>query len=263
MGLTIKQAIRKAKENKKGAFIPYFILGYPDIDISCSIIRESSKYADVIELGIPFTDPVADGPIIQQGAAYALEKGITLTKIFKATKKLTSEIDIPFVYMIYFNQIFAYGLNRFLKKIKDIGIKGLIIPDLLPDSDVAFNKLAYDYGIDIIFLITPATSESRITKIIKECRGFLYFVSIIGITGERIKFNDSIRPMINSLREKTNLPICIGFGISTPKHIKEVVELADGAIVGSAITKSIMENINGGNLVYNVVRVIENMNSVL
>ena len=263
MSSKITETFKTISKTKNGAFIRYFILGYPDIDTSYKLIKEASKYADIIELGIPFSDPVADGPTIQFGVTSVLKQNIPLKKLFDITKKLCSEVKKPFVYMIYFNQIYNYGISNFINKMKEIGVSGIIVPDLLPDSEPEFNQIAKENEIDLIFLLTPTTSKNRIPLIIKESSGFLYFVSVIGITGERKSVNDTIKPLIENIKAKTDLPICVGFGISNPDHVKSITQFSDGVIVGSAIVKKITENIGKENLIPTVVQMIKELDFAL
>ncbi len=263
MGITIQEAFKKAKSSKKGAFIPYFIMGYPNIETTCQLIKESAPYADIIELGIPFSDPVADGPTIQRGVSVALKQNLSMDQIFKTCEKLTLEIPKPFVIMIYFNQIVAYGLEDFAKRLKQSGIQGIIVPDLLPDSEPSFNQLLLEHAIDLIFLITPATAPKRIPRIIKACHGFLYFVSVIGITGERAEVNKEIQAMIEDIKTRTDLPVCVGFGISKKEHVHSVVQYADGVIVGSAIVQRITDHMDSPDLSEQVAQMIRDLSSVL
>ncbi|MDH5681553.1 MAG: tryptophan synthase subunit alpha, partial [Spirochaetota bacterium] len=187
---------------------------------------------------------------------------ISLDDLFSHTKKLCDEVDKPLVYMMYFNQIFTYGMEAFLGKMKEIGVSGLIVPDLIPDSEPEFNDLAASKGIDLIFLMTPATHPDREPIILSNCKGFLYFVSVIGITGKRDHVNTEIKPVIERIRKVTDLPVCVGFGISTPEHVESVLQYSDGAIVGSAIVQKITDNIGSEKLVAEVTGMIRRMSSV-
>lgn len=258
--LTITEKFNSIKKNNQSAFIPYFILGYPDLETSYQLIKSASQYCDIIELGIPFSDPIADGKTIQNGVTQALKNNISLNDIFSTTKRLTSDIKKPFIYMMYYNQIYGYGINNFINKIKDIGIQGLIVPDLLPDSDPSFNELVKKNGIDLIFLMTPTTEESRIPLIVNSCSGFIYFVAVVGITGERNEIDQSIIGIIEKIKSTVKLPICVGFGISTINHVKNIYQFADGAIVGSAIVKKITENLNNPDIIQNVTQFIKELN---
>lgn len=239
---TIETAIRTANNENRAAFIPYFILGLPDLKKSIELIDKCSDYFDVLELGIPFSDPVADGPTIQEGALIALENKYSMDDFFKATKKISDKINKPIIYMLYYNQVFGYGIEEFLKKAKKSGVSGLIIPDLLPESDENFINLCNKHGIDTIFLATPLTTEKRIEKIVENDKGFLYLTALIGITGEREKVNTDIKEYTKKLKDRIKKPVCIGFGISTPEHVKNISSFADGVIVGSAIVKKITNN---------------------
>lgn len=257
----IRETIESVNKNNKAAFIPYFILGYPDLDTSIKLIKEASQFSDVIEIGIPFSDPVADGPTIQDGVSLSLSHYYSLETLLSECKKLSSEVKTPLIFMMYFNPIFTYGSEKFLIKLKEIGIQGLIIPDLLPDSEPEFNELAKKHGIELIFLITPVTAENRVPAILNKCNGFLYFVSVVGITGERNQINQDLEANVKALKNKTNLPVCMGFGISKPEHVQSMSAFADGVIVGSAIVAKIKENIKSKDLVSQVSQFLSELNT--
>ncbi len=231
--------IRRAFENGK-AFIPFITCGDPDLETTGNIIREAVKNgADLIELGIPFSDPTAEGPVIQAANIRALSGGITTDKIFDFVAEIRKEIQIPFVFMTYANVVFSYGPERFLSKCAEAGIDGLILPDLPYEEKDEFQPVCRKYGVDLISMIAP-TSEKRIAMIAKEAEGFLYIVSSLGVTGVRSSFSGDLGSIIETVRKNTDVPCAIGFGISTPEQAKRMASISDGAIVGSAIIK-IME----------------------
>ena len=192
--------------------------------------------ADLIELGIPFSDPTAEGPVIQGANLRALRGGITTDQIFDFVKELRRDVKVPMVFMTYANVIFSYGAHRFISTCKDIEIDGLIIPDLPFEEKEEFLPFCHKYGVDLVSLIAP-TSENRIAMIAKEAEGFLYIVSSLGVTGMRSEIKTDLASMIKVVRENTDVPCAIGFGISTPEQAKKMADLSDGAIVGSAIIK--------------------------
>ena len=231
--------IKKAFENKK-AFIPFITCGDPDLATTKEIVKEAAKAgASLIELGIPFSDPTAEGPVIQAANIRALEGGVTTDKIFDFVKDLRKEVSVPMVFMTYANVVFSYGADAFIKTCSEIGIDGIILPDLPFEEKEEFLNDCHKYGVDLISLIAP-TSENRIAMIAKEAEGFLYIVSSLGVTGTRSEIKTDLESIVKVVRENTDIPCAIGFGISTPEQAKKMSSISDGAIVGSAIIK-IME----------------------
>ena len=230
--------IKDAFMNKK-AFIPFITCGDPDLETTGKIVREAVKNgADLIELGIPFSDPIAEGTVIQGANIRALAGGITTDKIFEFVKDLRKDIKIPLVFMTYVNVVFSYGAEKFFSTCKEIGIDGIILPDLPFEEKEEFEPLCKQYDVDLISFIAP-TSNQRIAMIAKEAEGFLYIVSSLGVTGTRSEITTDLASIIKVVRENTDIPCAIGFGISTPEQAKKMSEIADGVIVGSAIIKII------------------------
>ena len=230
--------IAKAFANGK-AFIPFITIGDPDIETTEKIVREAvSNGADLVELGIPFSDPTAEGPVIQAGNERALSEGMTTDKAFELVRKLRRDIEVPLVFMTYSNVIFSYGKERFMKECAAAGIDGIILPDLPFEEKGEFSEESKAYGIDLISLIAP-TSGERIAMIAKEARGFIYVVSSLGVTGVRSKITTDISSIVDVIRANTDIPCAVGFGISTPEQAQKMASVSDGAIVGSAIVKLI------------------------
>lgn len=228
--------IKKAFEHGK-AFIAFITCGDPDLETTCAAVRAAAENgADLIELGIPFSDPTAEGPVIQGANLRALNGGVTTDQIFACVKGLRRDVTVPMVFMTYANVVFSYGGERFISTCRDIGIDGLILPDLPFEEREEFHPLCRQYGVDLISLIAP-TSENRIAKIAKEAEGFLYLVSSLGVTGTRREITTDLASIVDVIRENTTIPCAIGFGISTPEQAKRMADLSDGAIVGSAIIK--------------------------
>ncbi len=228
--------IGNAFKNGK-AFIAFITCGDPDLQTTKAAVIEAAKNgADLIELGIPFSDPTAEGPVIQGANLRALKGGITTDKIFDFVKDLRKDVDIPMVFMTYANVVYSYGSERFLSKCKETGMDGLILPDLPFEEKEEFLDICEEYGVDLISLIAP-TSENRIAMIAKEAKGFLYIVSSLGVTGTRSEIKTDLSSIVEVVRENTDIPCAIGFGISTPEQAKKMADLSDGAIVGSAIIK--------------------------
>lgn len=230
--------IKSAFENKK-AFIPFITCGDPDLETTGKIVREAEKNgADLIELGIPFSDPTAEGPVIQGANIRALSGGVTTDKIFDLVRELRKDVKIPLVFMTYANVVFSYGAEKFISTCSEIGIDGIILPDLPFEEKEEFAPVCKKYGVDLISLVAP-TSQQRIAMIAKEAEGFLYIVSSLGVTGTRSEITTDLSSIISVVRENTDIPCAVGFGISTPQQAEKMAGISDGAIVGSAIIKII------------------------
>ena len=228
--------IGQAFQNGK-AFIPFITCGDPDLKTTAAVVHAAVQNgADLIELGIPFSDPTAEGPVIQNANVRALAGGVKTDQIFDLVRELRKDIDIPMVFMTYANVVFSYGAEKFISACADIGIDGLILPDLPFEEKEEFLPLCHRYGVALVSLIAP-TSENRISMIAKEAEGFLYIVSSLGVTGTRTEITTDLASIIKVVRESTDIPCAIGFGISTPEQAKKMADLSDGAIVGSAIIK--------------------------
>ncbi len=230
--------IGKAFEKGK-AFIPFITCGYPDLETTVEIIRSmAANGADIIELGIPFSDPTAEGPVIQGANEKALKNGVTTDAIFDMVRSIRGKTDIPFVFMTYANVVYSYGAEKFISTCSDIGVDGLILPDLPFEEKDEFAPTCRKYGVDLISLIAP-TSSNRVAMIAKEAEGFIYIVSSLGVTGTRSVIDSDLKPIIRTVRENSQVPCAVGFGISTPAQAAEMASISDGAIVGSAIIKLI------------------------
>ncbi len=230
--------IKNAFENKK-AFIPFITCGDPDIETTKKVVRAAvSAGADLIELGIPFSDPTAEGPVIQVANLRALKGGITTDKVFDMVKDLRQDLDTPFVFMTYANVVYSYGAEKFMSLCRETGVDGIILPDLPFEEKGEFKDVSEKYGVDLISLIAP-TSSDRISMIAREAKGFIYLVSSLGVTGVRSEINTDLSSIVHTIRENTDLPCAVGFGISTPEQAKKMAAVSDGAIVGSAIIKLI------------------------
>jgi tryptophan synthase alpha chain len=223
----------------KPIFMPYFPLGYPDIATSVDVIEALAKNgADLIEVGLSFSDPLADGPVIQQATQVALEKGITVRKSIEAVRELRRRgVEIPLILMGYYNPMLAYGLEKFVQDACDAGADGFIIPDLPMEESDEFENVAG--GLPLIPMLAPTSSPERMERIARNAKGFIYLVSVTGITGERKSLSAGLGDLIASVREHTSAPVCVGFGIGTPEQAKEVGNMADGVIVGTACVRTI------------------------
>ena len=228
--------IYKAFENGK-AFIPFITCGDPDLETTKKIVKAAADNgADLIELGIPFSDPTAEGPVIQEANLRALSNGITTDDVFELVRDIRKEVFIPLVFMTYANVVYSYGIEKFLKTCSEIGIDGIILPDVPFEEKEEFAPVCEKYGVDFISMIAP-TSENRIAMIAKEAKGFLYTVSSLGVTGTRSSITTDLASIIDVVRKNSDIPAAIGFGISTPEQAAKMAAVSDGAIVGSAIIK--------------------------
>jgi tryptophan synthase alpha chain len=239
--------ISSAFKNKP-IFMPYFPLGYPDLDTSIDVIEALARNgADLIEVGLSFSDPLADGPVIQKATQVALEQGITVKISLEAVKKLRHRgVDIPLVLMGYYNPMLAYGLEKFVCDAIEAGVDGFIIPDLPIEESEEFHtalrgatRQGSAVEAPLIQMLAPTTPNERMEMIARNAQGFVYLVSVAGVTGERKSLSEGLGDLIRRVREHTTVPVCVGFGISTPEQAKQVGALADGVIVGSACVKAI------------------------
>ena len=225
--------IAKAFENGK-AFIPFITCGDPDLETTAAAVRAAVKSgADLIELGIPFSDPTAEGPVIQGANIRALKGGVKTDMIFELVRELRTDVTVPMVFMTYANVVFSYGAEKFISTCAEIGIDGLILPDIPFEEKEEFLPICRRYDVALISLIAP-TSENRIGMIAKEAEGFIYIVSSLGVTGMRSEINTDLESIVSVIRQNTDVPCAVGFGISTPEQAKKMAAVSDGAIVGSA-----------------------------
>ena len=228
--------IASAFENGK-AFIAFITCGDPDLATTAAAVRAAVQNgADLIELGIPFSDPTAEGPVIQGANLRALRGGVTTDQVFALVRELRRDVTVPLVFMTYANVVFSYGTERFLHACREVGMDGLILPDVPYEEKEEFAPLCRKYGVDLISLIAP-TSAGRIAMIAQEAEGFLYIVSSLGVTGARSEITTDLDSIVRIVRQNTRIPCAIGFGISTPEQARKMADIADGAIVGSAIVR--------------------------
>ncbi|MDO4522817.1 MAG: tryptophan synthase subunit alpha [Eubacteriales bacterium] len=228
--------IKKAFEHGK-AFIPFITCGDPSLEVTEQLVYAAEEAgADLVELGIPFSDPTAEGPVIQAANIRALSGGVTTDKIFDMVRRIRQKTGLPLVFMTYANVVFSYGTERFVKTAAEIGMDGIILPDVPFEEKEEFDSVCRQYGLDLISLIAP-TSHERITRIAKEANGFVYCVSSMGVTGVRSEITSDIGSMVKLVKSAKDIPCAVGFGISTPEQAKKMAELSDGAIVGSAIVR--------------------------
>ena len=232
--------IARAFENGK-AFVAFITCGDPDLETTKACVREMVQNgADLIELGIPFSDPTAEGPVIQEANLRALTGGVTTDRVFEMVRQLREDVTIPLAFMTYANVVFSYGADRFLAACEEAGIDGLILPDLPYEEKEEFLDVCRAHGVALISLIAP-TSADRVAMIARDAEGFLYLVSSLGVTGTRSRIDTDLGPIVEAIRENAHVPFAIGFGISGPEQARAMAKLADGVIVGSAIVRLIAQ----------------------
>lgn len=248
------------KKDKKKAFIVYLSVGYPNIKTCERLILELSKLdVDMFELGMPFSDPLADGPMIQESSSYALKHKINIDSLFSLARRLRKKIDKPLLMMGYFNPILQYGLKRFAVNAKKSTLDGVIIPDLPIEEAAQINRYLNENKIHLINFIAPTTDLSRIKKISVKSKGFIYYVSLTGVTGARHRLPAELSSRIRYLKRFFRIPVCVGFGISKKQHFQYISGFSDGVIVGSAIIKKIKENLGKKDLVGKVTNFVRNL----
>ncbi|HOJ77148.1 MAG TPA: tryptophan synthase subunit alpha [Bacillota bacterium] len=239
----VAERFRLLKEKGQKALITYIMGGDPDLAATAELIEILAQNGvDLIEIGVPFSDPLADGPVIQAAGQRSLANGCNLAKLLQAIKPAIQKVDIPVVLMIYYNMIMQRSLPAFFAEISAAGCSGLIIPDLPPDEAEELITLGNQYNVALNFLVAPTSSETRVIKAAESTTGFIYAVSLKGVTGARDSLATDLPEFINRVKSKTDQPVAVGFGISKPEQARKVVELADGVIVGSAIVKTIAED---------------------
>jgi len=250
----IEEKFEKLRKEGKKAFIPFLTAGDPDLETTEALVLELERRgSDIIELGVPFSDPLADGPVIERSSRRALKKGISLGKVLDLVTKLRQRTQIPLVLMGYYNPIFKFGEEKFIKRSSQVGLDGLIVADLPPEEAYNLRKGAEKKNIDIIFLLTPVSSGERI-KLVCECsKGFIYCVSYTGVTGGNVgKMGEALKHLVDTVRSFTSHPIGVGFGVSSPSDARKIASIADGVIVGSAVIKEIEKYQGQKNLVKKV-----------
>lgn len=241
--MRIEEKFRQLKKENKKAFIVYVPFGFPSIGHTKDILLAlQDAGADIVEVGVPFSDPIADGPIIQEATRIALEKGANTVKLFSALKELKDTLEIPLALMTYYNPVFRFGVERFFKKMKETGLAGMLTVDLAIEESKAYLQAARHSNVETIFFITPVTPFKRAQEIIKASSGFIYYISVTGITGPKDLAYGSLASHIKTLKKTTDLPICVGFGIHAKSQVEKVWKFSDGVIVGSAIVKFIQDN---------------------
>jgi len=225
------------------ALIPYITVGYPDIETTLKVASLlASSGCDIIELGIPFSDPLADGATIQRASYEALRQGVNPGVCFEVAQELRQQVEVPLVFMTYYNPVLKFGLEQFCSKCTEAGIDGLIIPDLPPEEGQELEKSTRSHGLDLVYLLSPASTEERIRLVVGKASGFIYLVSLTGVTGARAKLPEELEGFVARVRASTENPLCVGFGVSTAEQARRIAEVADGVIVGSRILQLIKDD---------------------
>lgn len=260
----IDQKFKELHAHKKKAFIAFITAGDPDLKTTEQLVLAFGKAGvDIVELGVPFSDPLADGPTIQAASQRALKKHINLKSILAAVKRIRQKSQIPIALMTYYNPVFHYGEERFARKAKACGVDGLIIPDLPPEEGHNLIRAARQNGLATVFFLAPTTTPRRMKHIVNASTGFIYYVSLTGVTGARQQLPASLTQQVRLAKRLTRKPVCVGFGVSTPAQVRAVAKTADGVIVGSAIVNAIDKNKGKKQLVFNVARFVRKLSKNL
>lgn len=236
MSSAIQRTFLRVRNQKAGALIPFITAGDPDLEVTVRLVPEMARSgADIVELGIPFSDPLADGPTIQRSSERALRRGYRMADFLEAVQAIRAHTDVPLVLFSYYNPLYQYGLQKLARDARAVGIDGILTTDMTPEESSDYCSVLTGSGLDPIFLVAPTSTDERIAKIVSCSRGFVYLVSRTGVTGAREALSETIAPTLRRVRAHTDLPVAVGFGISRPEHVRAVWEAAEGAVVGSAI----------------------------
>jgi tryptophan synthase alpha chain len=240
-----KETFSQLHESKRAALIPFFVIGDPDFDTGLSIVKSAmDSGADILELGIPFSDPIADGPTIQKADIRAERGGMNVEKALEFIKTIKAYKDIPVGLLMYYNLVYQYGLEKFFKDFRAAGVNSVLVADLSIDDAEEIYPSATSEGLDTVFMVTPNTNEERMKLIASKTTGFIYTVSVLGVTGSRERLSERVEGLIGKLKKLTAVPVCVGFGISKPEHAVTVASAgADGVIIGSKLVGIIEENL--------------------
>ena len=258
----IDKKLRELKKTGKKAFVAFITAGYPDLGVTEKLILEfAGSGVDIVELGVPFSDPMADGPVIQQSSESALRKGTHLEDILDLVRRVRRHTAMPIALMTYYNPVFCFGEERFVKAASRCGVDGVIVPDLPPEESKTLIRLANRHQLDVINFIAPTTPVGRAKRIARTAKGFIYYVSLTGVTGARQGLAPDLVRNLKKIKKITAKPVCVGFGVSSRRQVREIYRLADGVIVGSAIVGEIKKNLKNRNLVRNVGRFVRSLNS--
>lgn len=243
----IAERFAALRQRGEGALVVFVTAGDPNRELSEKLVLSIAEAgADVIEIGIPFSDPLADGPTIQSSTYRALQQGVTPASVLEMIARVRARSDVPLVVMTYFNPVWQMGIERFARQASEAGVDGVIMTDMPPDEAGEWHPVARRYGLDTIFLVAPTSTQERMRLVAQMSSGFVYCVSRTGVTGAREDLPDEVPQMLQAMRELTDLPLCVGFGISRPEHVQAVCRIADGAVVGSAVVSLIAQQAEKG-----------------
>jgi tryptophan synthase alpha chain len=242
---TYKQAFSELKEQNRTALIPFFVVGDPDFDMSLDIVKTAiDAEADILELGIPFSDPIADGPTIQKADIRAMKSGMSVAKALEFVRKVKDHKDVPIGLLMYYNLVYQYGTEKFFSDFHQAGVNSVLVADLSIDDADEIMGPAVSVGLDTVFMVTPVTGSERMKLIASKTTGFIYTVSVLGVTGSRAELSDTVGGLVGKLKGLTDVPVCVGFGISKPEHAATIARAgADGVIIGSKIVGLIESNL--------------------
>lgn len=258
----IAAAFERALQTQNAAFMPYFTLGYPDRETSLSVVQAIAPYSDLLELGVPFSDPLADGPTVQHSTQQALAQGTTTAGCLEMVSELRARgVTVPFLLMGYYNPILAYGEARYVQDAAAAGADGFIVPDLPLEEAEPLNSLAQEAGLALIQMLAPTSPTERVARVAARARGFIYLVSLTGVTGARRELASGLARFVGAVRQQTATPLAVGFGIGRPQQAAEVARLADGIIVGSALIDAVRKS--PGNEVTAAVAFVKSLNDAL
>ena len=256
----ITKLFQDIKKNNKKVFIPFITAGYPKLESTVELISAlENGGADLIEIGIPFSDPMADGPTIQRASGRALKKKTNLTSILRLVREIRKKSEIPIALMSYFNPIFNYGAKKFVKTAKAAGVDGVIIPDLPPEEATELLKVAKKNNFNCVFLLAPTSTAKRIRLVLKKSSGFIYYVSLTGVTGARRRLPAQVVSQVRKIKRASKKPVCVGFGISSEKQVRAIASVSDGVILGSAVIRVIEKNLSRPGLVKKTTNFVRRM----
>jgi len=260
----LETTFNRLKANDEKALIAYIMAGDPSLRETEQLVLEMERSgADVVELGVPFSDPIADGPVIQQAADRALRSGTTLRKILESVSRLRTSMQIPIVLMAYYNTIHAFGTTEFCRAAVLAGVDGLIVPDMPPDESEPLDNPAREAGLNLIFLLAPTSTAARRGLVTKRSRGFLYYVSVTGITGTRLQDVADVRDNVRKIKQQSRVPIAVGFGVATSEDAARVAKIADGVIVGTAIVRNIAQHAKDPRMVSKVGEFVRSLKTAM
>jgi len=261
----IQQTFDDLKTKREKALIPYIMAGDPSLDVTESLVLTLAEGgADLIELGVPFSDPIADGPVIQQAAERALQSGTTLKKILSTVRSLRTKTPVPIIFMAYYNTILAMGLEKLCAEAVSAGVDGLIVPDLPPEeSEELYNATKTAGGPVVIFLLAPTSTPQRRKEVIKRTHGFIYYVSLTGITGAQLPDLNQVKKNVQTIQKMAKKPVAVGFGIATPEQARNVALFSDGVIIGSALVRNISEHHQDSEFLTNLKTLTKNLKSAI